>query len=364
MTRKLFREWRSPRLGRANPERMNNPVWEWLVRSQLTAYGATRRLKGPSALKAGPGWCFQRFGQSSTHLPDGRQVLVAGEHEDSYDPDFYIYNDVVVRHPDGRMDIFGYPREIFPPTDFHSATVVGDRLVLIGSLGYPEHRRPGTTQVLALDLASFTISPIQTTGVPPGWIHRHTAALSEDGDSILIQHGQLDRGGDDRSLVENLDDWRLHLADWRWERLTERRWPQWEVRRQDGELNHLFEIQQALWSQQIPGLATASGPLEQFKRQFNVPSLEEELGGAPDLDLFARLYRPCEPHEPLPQGDDAYGVHRIRVAGVVVRYVQDMQRVQMTVEGDLPPQTVQALAQDLLEKMSALENAPCELVRL
>ena len=26
----LFHEWRSPRLGTANPERMNNPVWDEL----------------------------------------------------------------------------------------------------------------------------------------------------------------------------------------------------------------------------------------------------------------------------------------------------------------------------------------------
>ena len=127
VNRELFVKWRTPSFGSANPERMNNPVWEWLVRSKLSAYQATQRLRGPSALKAGPGWCFDRFGQSSTKLPDGRVVLIAGEHEDAYDPDFYIYNDVVVQHPDGSLDIYGYPRDEFPPTDFHSATLVSNR---------------------------------------------------------------------------------------------------------------------------------------------------------------------------------------------------------------------------------------------
>ena len=178
-------------------------------------------------------------------------VFIAGEHEDSYDPDFYIYNDTVVRHPDGRIEIFGYPREVFPPTDFHSATLVSNRIVLIGNLGSPDERRPGKTPVMILDLETLAISAAQTSGTPPGWIHDHNATLSDDGRSILIQRGKLDRGGEDKSLVENIDDWRLHLGDWRWERLTERRWSRWEVRRKDGERNHLFDYQQAVWAKQF-----------------------------------------------------------------------------------------------------------------
>src|SRR5947207_224640 len=71
ITPELFREWRSPRVGSSNPERMNNPVWEWLVRCRLDAYQATERMHGPCAMDAGPGWCFDRYGQSATPLPDG-----------------------------------------------------------------------------------------------------------------------------------------------------------------------------------------------------------------------------------------------------------------------------------------------------
>ena len=52
----------------------------------------------------GPTWCFSRFGQSETVLPDSSRVLIAGEHEDWYDPDFHIYNDVVVIRPDKGAD--------------------------------------------------------------------------------------------------------------------------------------------------------------------------------------------------------------------------------------------------------------------
>lgn len=345
VTGELFLKWRSPRFGTSNPERMNNPVWEWLVKSRINAYLATERLNGPSAMDAGPGWCFDRFGQSSNQLPDGRVVFIAGEHEDSYDPDFYIYNDVVIQNPSGQIEIFGYPRKVFPPTDFHSATLVSNRIVLIGSLGYPEERRAGTTHVMILDLETLAISEAKTSSTSPGWIHKHSAALSDDGGSILIQRGKLDRGGKDRSLVENIDDWRLHLSDWRWVRLTERRWPRWEVRRKDGEMNHLFDYQQVIWARQMPELESSNSELARLKKQFKIPTLKEELGKSPDLEVFARRYQPPLAYEEVPksESEEEYNVRRINVAGVVVRYVEEMTAIQITVEGELPQKTLDIL---------------------
>jgi hypothetical protein len=306
-------------------------------------------------MEAGPGWCFERFGQSSTTLPDGRIVLIAGEHEDHYDPDFHIYNDVVIQHPDGRLDIYGYPREVFPPTDFHTATLAGDRIILIGSLGYPDDRRPGRTQVLVLKLDDFSVQEVPTSGGAPGWIHEHRATLAEDGNSILIERGLLDRGDNVRSLVENIDDWRLHLSDWRWERLTERNWPRWEVRRADRKSNHLFEYRQARWAKEFPQFAGSSD-------DFN--ALGEALGMTPDLELFAGLFHPPIPHDMLPESEDEYGVHRIKIDDVVVRYVEKMYSIQLTIEGELPEQLQTRLSGDLLDKLTRLENAPCELIKL
>jgi hypothetical protein len=373
VTPKLFQAWRSPRLVQSNPERMNNPVWEWLIRSKLNAYTATERLIGPSASDAGPGWCFDRFGQSSTQLPDGRNVLIGGEHEDFYDSDFYIYNDVVVLHPDGRIDIFGYPRDVFPPTDFHSATLAGNRIVIIGSLGYPEHRQPGTTPVAVLDLETFAISKMITVGVPPGWLHRHDAVLSEDGASILIRKGLLDRRDGDGTFVENIDDWRLRHKDWSWERLTERRWQRWEVRRRDRRPNHLWELRMALFCQDVHREA-------HLRRQ--VEELTQAYGVAPNLDLARKLYQPELSREDIPNGgseniphpanwhppeflreeipkvEEEQNVFRIRIDGMVVRYVEATHSIQMTVKGELPQASVQALVSDLVTKLSTLENTP------
>src|SRR5262245_9205537 len=194
ITPEVFQQWRSPRYGSANPERMDNPLWEWLIATRLNAYQATQALSGPSPFDAGPMWCFDRFGQSTTELPDGRSVLIGGEHEDYYDPDFFIYNDLVVTTPAGGIEIYGYPRATFPPTDFHTASATDGGIVLIGNLGYPEDRRVGHTQVLVVERPGWSVSRIDPVGEAPGWIHSHQAALEVDAASILVTGGKLFRG--------------------------------------------------------------------------------------------------------------------------------------------------------------------------
>lgn len=364
VSRDLFLAWRAPRVGRGNPQMMTNPVWVWLIESKIRTYQANKPFDGPSVFAIGPGWCFDRFGQSSTTLPDGRTVLIAGEYEDYYDPDFYIYNDVVVQDPDGGIEIYGYTQAVFPATDFHSATLVGDRIILIGNLGYYVDRRYGTTQVLALELESFSISSVQTSGPSPGWIHDHNATLAEDGRSILIERGKVDRG-DDSPLVENIDDWRLHLDDWRWERLTDRQWPRWEVRRSDGEFNHLSDYEQAISALRFPEIeAQVLATLQEALGPDVKYTFRDKLGREPDLDLFGQRYKPPIQHEEVPGSVEEFKVYRVKIDGVVVRYVEDMDGVQLTVEGQLPRETLDVLTRDLVEKMSALEFCPCELIEL
>ena len=61
------------------------------------------------------------MGQAHVVLPDDRNVYIAGEHEGHYDPDFYIYNDVVIVDGDC-IRILCYPESVFTLTDFHTAT--------------------------------------------------------------------------------------------------------------------------------------------------------------------------------------------------------------------------------------------------
>ena len=179
---------------------MNNPFWDAMVRSRACAYTAASKFEKAHVGRQ-PVWCFDRFGQSMTRLPDGRHVEIGGEHEDYYDPDFCIYNDVVVYHTNGTFDIFGYPEADFPPTDFHSASYIAPYIYIIGCLGYPHQRRPGETPIYRLHCEFWTLERIDATGDSPGWIHRHQAKVI-NGDRIQIEGGKNDCG-DQTELLEN-----------------------------------------------------------------------------------------------------------------------------------------------------------------
>src|SRR5688572_26185015 len=108
-----FLAWRSARKVSLHAARLDNPLWHWLVRTRWDGYNANKIYAGPSSFDAGPMWSFDRFGKSETLLPNGKVVHIGGEHEDSYDPDFFIYNDVIVIDPSGDIAIYGYPVEGF-----------------------------------------------------------------------------------------------------------------------------------------------------------------------------------------------------------------------------------------------------------
>ncbi|MBN9520371.1 ankyrin repeat domain-containing protein [bacterium] len=171
--------WRAPTryFGGRNPDLLREPFWEAMIRDGVCAYSARKRFVDGGQLGE-PVWCADRYGQSLTLLPDGRAVQIAGEHEDSYDPDFCIYNDVFVHEPGGGVAIYGYPEDVFPPTDFHTATLVGDAIYVIGSLGYHAARRPGETPVYRLDVHTMRMDRVEVGGDPPGWIFRHRAVVT------------------------------------------------------------------------------------------------------------------------------------------------------------------------------------------
>lgn len=186
--------------GEHNPEPMDQPFWRAMIRSGITAF-AGAQLCGGSPDNS-PVWCAERFGQSLTLLPDGRAIQIGGEHEDHYDSNFCIYNDVFVHHPDGRIHIFGYPEGAFPPTDFHTATLIGDAIYVIGGLGYRGSRRFGETPVYCLHTNTLQFHRIRTTGEPPGWISNHRAVLASPHE-IRVWGGKVST---DAGETESYDD--------------------------------------------------------------------------------------------------------------------------------------------------------------
>ncbi len=140
VTQEQYRKGKHRKFGRSNPQRMDNPFWNAMVHCGCNAYQA-RSTYNNITYREDPVWSYDRFGRTTTVLLDGRIVEIAGEHEDSYDPDFCIYNDVTVFDGKGNIEIWGYPEQVFPPTDFHSATLVDDYIYVVGSIGYRERLR-------------------------------------------------------------------------------------------------------------------------------------------------------------------------------------------------------------------------------
>jgi hypothetical protein len=211
--------------------------WVDMVRTGESAWSAARRHLGDNPpWPEQPRWSFERFGMTRTRLPDGRIVCVAGEHEDHYDPDFCIYNDVVVIAPGADVTIYGYPETVFPPTDFHTATLADDRLIVVGRVGYPQKRARGPTPVCSLDLKTFAFTQLAPTGDAPGWIHGHHAELESDGRTVRVSGGEVpcrtDDGKErwarnDRVFRLDLDSahWTAHEGHWLDPPPTDVAWP-------------------------------------------------------------------------------------------------------------------------------------------
>jgi ankyrin repeat protein len=208
----------SRRFGTANPERMREPFWDAMIRSGVSAYEAARAFHPGDPHAFSPVWCAQRFGQSITRLPDGRVVQIAGEHEDYYDADFCIYNDVFVHTPGGSITLYGYPEAVFPPTDFHTATLVGDAIYLIGSLGYMGTRRYGQTPVYRLDTRSFRMERLEPAGEAPSWIHEHRADLVSPAEIRISGGTVVTASGGQEAHTPNPARFVLDLARLAWRR--------------------------------------------------------------------------------------------------------------------------------------------------
>ncbi|APZ93347.1 ankyrin repeat domain-containing protein [Fuerstiella marisgermanici] len=208
-----------PRYGKSNPEVIDVAFWHEMVRCGISAYEAKSQF-GDEDNMAEATWCFSRYGVSFTELPNGRFVQIGGEHEDFYDPDFCIYNDVLIHERGGQIQIMGYPKEVFPPTDFHSATFIDGFIYIVGSLGYHGERKFGTTLVYRLNCETWAIESIPTTGASPGWIHDHKAMLQEP-HVLSISGGKvcIETNGHEE-LVENSEIYLLNLTCGEWTRKT------------------------------------------------------------------------------------------------------------------------------------------------
>lgn len=288
-------------------------------------------------------------------MPDGRDVYIAGEHEDGYDPDFYIYNDVVII--DGEdIRILGYSESVFPPTDFHTATLVGAEIFLIGNLGYSRNCVPDETQVFRLDTDTWQMTRVETTGTPPGWIHKHKAVKCDDEDALLIYGGEI---SEEQSL-ENINDYRLSLTDFVWTKLTDRKWERWILERKDGGCNSLWKIRsEILRRKYAPAMKQAESQLPPELAEFCSVDVSDD-----EIEQKEALYKSPFSDDVAVEDEEEIGRYRLDVQGTTVRFDEEWRRIVVTIEGQLPAEVVNQIVAELKERVSRLEGTAYTLTRV
>jgi hypothetical protein len=254
-----------------------------------------------------------------TDMGDGRIVCVGGEHEDWYDRNFCIYNDVIVLRPDagragvtvdsGQVEIYGYPAEVFSPTDFHTATRDADRLILVGRLGYRGTRRPDSTPVFSLDTNTYEIGELRAKGDPPGWIHRHHASYDPDVHAITVRGGLVMRSVNEQSLP-NRAAHRLHLNDLRWEKIAD-------------------------------------------QEEFRFFLFDQIRDGQDDRQPGADCFRPDSvPHTWLGTDSHDDDTFIIDVSGVRITVVNMCSQIRVTIEGTLTPDARKAVLDSVCDNLN------------
>lgn len=327
-----------------NPTKLTNAYSQWVVQHQLSPYDIANCFDVSSSHK--PLWGWQRMGQTQTTLPDGRVIYIGGEYEDFYDPQFAIYADVVVQYPDGQVDVFAYPHHVFCPTDFHTATLVGDEIWIIGSVGYPEDVRYQQTSVYRLNVHTYKIEIVATRN-QMGWVSHHLACLKDN--QIIVSGGEI-RQGIDLPMRENIDVWALNLRTLIWKNLTQRQWQGFYVYSLQRPYFHLWHIKHLTW-------------LKQYDEQEYHDTLDElalDIGKPIDLDLYQQLFSPPITHD-VDMHEQTYNTVTIIIDDIRVRYVDEDSHIMVYVEGQLTAEKLELLQVNLCHKLSKLENCQCQI---
>ncbi|KAK7992853.1 hypothetical protein PG988_001647 [Apiospora saccharicola] len=211
LTAQEYASGRVPRFGKSNPEIMDVPFWSAMIAAELGPWSANNIVHYGKTGDSEPTWTFaERMGQTTTELPDGRLVFIAGEHEDFYDPDFHIYNDVCVfdkkkknrssssSSEDGGGGKRSPPRALRLPKDCVPAYRLPHRDAGGGHPRHLHHRLHGLPRPAALGRdarlpprhARLLHARREDVGEKPGWINHHNACLVEDGTAIRVWGGE------------------------------------------------------------------------------------------------------------------------------------------------------------------------------
>ena len=105
-------------------------------------------------------WTTLRKNALKVALPDGRRLLIGGEvcdHGDDY-ADPWRYNDIVVTHADGAIEILTYPPDVFPHAFDLIGVTSGADVFIFGKFHWKQHPdRARQPFGLRLDTSSYRI---------------------------------------------------------------------------------------------------------------------------------------------------------------------------------------------------------------
>ncbi len=260
---------------------------------------------------------IEKTGQSQTSLPDGRKVFIGGTLASNEKSS--TYHDIIVKYPDDELQIIHYSPHIFPSISFHTATLVSDKIWIIGGVNNLHKFTSQHTSVYQLNIHNFNIQYVEIRN-NINLIAQHTVTLKNN--QLIVSTGKVWL---DTAMIwwENIDTWALNLTTFIWKNITKRRWQCFAVKRKDHDL-----LQCRLLTGDL---------LEQL---FNPPIRHEVV---PHI-LY---HRPCD--------------KMIIIDDIKIRYVTEANNVQVYIEGILSEEIVELLQENLRHKLSKAENFPCDI---
>lgn len=359
-----FEQFKFPQNCVQNPTNLTNPYWQWVIQHRLNPNqilnvvpNADENLRNKRhfgettpTCECPPLWSFQRMGQTQTMLPDGREIFIGGEFDDFYDPNFCIFNDVVVKYPNGDIQIFAYPENIFPPTDFHSAILIDGYIYIIGNMGYFNQRNYNSTPVYRLNIHSYKMEKIETRN-HIGWLNQFKTSI-KDGQIIITEGKVFD---DDCSpMRENIDDWAFNPSTRTFQNLTNRHWQGFWLRRKD--FDHLLTPR--YWSAMLYEYLLDDDDIVNDE----LSRLKDFFGDKYQYDLYKSLFTPPMAHSEMILSQEHFDEVEIYVLDdIKIRYVFHFDYLQVYIQGQLDDNHLTLLQENLCHKMSKLENCPCEI---
>ena len=228
----LYRAHKNPRCGKANPERGDNPFWLEMVRRQWppsrarlhfgdfappqpevvysdddtdlgsgapeygTPEAAARMARISADVERGKlvrtiddvVWTAVREDALELELSDGRTLLIGGEIADYGDEyaDPWVYNDVIVTHPGGAIEILIYPNEVFPHLARSACAAAGKDVYIFGIIDRKSHpERSRGPVVLRLDSLSYEIVEL-SAAAPSARVNIYAGSDFRDGNRIIF----------------------------------------------------------------------------------------------------------------------------------------------------------------------------------